>query len=191
MPSLVTKRGLRVITSTASLLALAVGAAAFSSPARAAAQDPASPPVYEAHGDIKPSLNSKWCLSADSHAESGDKLFIAECGQHGTYQQWVAERIELGGENLGFIELLGTQLAVGSDGSLAVLLPLNDASNPSTGLVFTPRGKGKVWEVQNDFYHSRPMSTAKNVSPDKHYTVFWHTSNDYEWVFGPWKKVGE
>lgn len=142
---------------------------------------------FSAVGEIHPSANPKWCLSVTSEppAHPGDRIFIAECGEHGTRQKWVATRIH----GLGTLQVLGANppLAATNKGALAIVSNPDKVSPFTAGLEFTPRGK--YWEVLIPWYHLRPMSVATRVRGNVHYTVFWRTGNDMQWIFPKWEEV--
>jgi uncharacterized protein YcfL len=147
---------------------------------------------YAAAGEIHPSQNRDWCLSTSSHPEAGDSLFIAECGEPGTRQQWDAERVaQKYTTDLGFISLLGTTLVISNDGYLTILADTSNVKSQWAGLTFVPRDISGItaWEVTIPWFHHRPMSTAMRLKMQVHYSVFWYTGNDNNWLFPPWAAV--
>jgi hypothetical protein len=177
-----------VITSSSLVIATLAEIAVFT-PASQAADTPPKGVItgYAAVGEIHPSNNKNWCLSVTSQppSEPGDRVFISECGEKGTYQQWSAERVRGHGD----IQVLGAEppLALTNKGALGVVTNPDNVDPPSFGIQFVPRGS--FWEIQVPWYHLRPLSTAVKLKNGVHYTVFWQTLGDIEWVFPKWEEV--
>lgn len=152
---------------------------------------------YAAAGEVHPQGHSDWCLSVTAlDPQPGDRVFIAECGEKGTHQQWDATRVSMRGGEVGVIQLFGTQLAISSKGSDVATLVLPGGSGPRSfsmvyTLIFIPREQDGTtfWEVQNPARSYRPMTTAGTLKGGWRYTVFWHTQRNVLWQFPPWHSV--
>jgi hypothetical protein len=179
----------KLVAASFSLITATAGAAVASTPVGHLPGSPAKGGQvgFTAVGEIHPSQHPKWCLSvtAEPPARPGDRIFIAECGEHGTRQQWVATRIH----GLGMLQVLGVNppLAATNNGDLAIVANPDKVSPFTAGLEFTPRGR--YWEVLVPWYHLRPLSTATRLRGGVHYTVFWRNGGDLQWIFPKWEEV--
>lgn len=169
---------------------IVLGATGFLAPSANAVTIKAGPPGYRAVGEIHPSRNPNWCLTAPVNPIDGDPVFVAPCVKNDAMQQWEAVRV-LG---IGQVALTTKELNLGQQGTLNTARVVI-AGKPSTNkftVGFSPSHDFYVLSLlgyKNNPYLVVPRDLKKGV-----YKLSWsklYNANTTEdlWIFPRWQEV--